>query len=532
MTAPLDVVLRASLVIGAGLILSRLCSRQSAALRHLIVATTLAASALVPALQVALPGWTVAAPVAAPWPPDAVLPVAFSEDIDVPAPPPAAPAGLALMLIVVWLSGAVAVALPLVIALLRLRALARRATPVVSGPWLTAATDAAASAGIRRPIELLETTAPGILATWGASRPRILLPVEARTWSAERMEAVLHHEIAHVKRMDWLVQLAAEGVRALHWFNPLVWLACRQLQRLAERACDDAVLCAGVAPGDYARHLLEIARNTKSRPFPAAATVPMARSSALQSRVAAMLNPSLARIAPSAGTMLLVVAALVALAVPAAAIRLAQPGPAPLTGVVYDPTGAVLPGVELSLEDDRQNRWNASTDAAGRFEFAPVQPGAYTIKASLPGFKQLSQALTLQSASDWTRAVTLQVGDVRETVTVREQRPRTERKAAGSSPVPVRVGGNIKPPTKVLHVAPRYPDSMRDAGVEGTVPLEARIDRSGNVVSLRVLSAQVHPDLARAAMEAVQQWRFTPTLLNGQPVEIVMTVSIEFDLAD
>jgi TonB family protein len=245
-----------------------------------------------------------------------------------------------------------------------------------------------------------------------------------------------------------------------------------------------------------------------------------------------MLNPSLARIAPSAGTMLLVVAALVALAVPAAAIRLAQPGPAPLTGVVYDPTGAVLPGVELSLEDDRQNRWNASTDAAGRFEFAPVQPGAYTIKASLPGFKQLSQALTLQSASDWTRAVTLQVGDVRETVTVREQRPRTERKAAGSSPVPVRVGGNIKPPTKVLHVAPRYPDSMRDAGVEGTVPLEARIDRSGNVVSLRVLSAQVHPDLARAAMEAVQQWRFTPTLLNGQPVEIVMTVSIEFDLAD
>jgi protein TonB len=84
----------------------------------------------------------------------------------------------------------------------------------------------------------------------------------------------------------------------------------------------------------------------------------------------------------------------------------------------------------------------------------------------------------------------------------------------------------------VHHVSPAYPESMRDAGIEGTVPLEARIDRSGNVVSLRVLSAQVHPDLARAAMDAVTQWRFTPTMLNGEPVEVVMNVSIEFDLAD
>jgi TonB family protein len=150
----------------------------------------------------------------------------------------------------------------------------------------------------------------------------------------------------------------------------------------------------------------------------------------------------------------------------------------------------------------------------------------------LPGFKQLSQTLTLQAAADWTRAVTLQVGDLRETITVREQRRKTAGRAQPSGPAPVRVGGNIRPPTKVHHVSPAYPESMRDAGIEGTVPLEARIDRSGNVVSLRVLSAQVHPDLARAAMDAVTQWRFTPTMLNGEPVEVVMNVSIEFDLAD
>lgn len=537
MTFLLDATIRTTLVIGAGLLLSRAFHRRSAAFRHLIVATTLLTGALVPVFQVALPAWTVETPAAVQWTPSpAAGPAGTAGDVSVEttAPPGRsvrANRGQAVAL-VLWLAGALALALRLTTALVRLQSLARRATPVVSGPWLAVANDIAAAERLRRPIALLETDAPDLLATWGARRPRILLPAHARGWAPDRVRAVLRHEMAHVRRMDWSIQMGAEGIRALYWFNPLVWLACRELQRLAERACDDAVIGAGVAPDEYAGHLLDIARSTKSHAFPVAAAVPMARPSTLQSRVAAMLNPRLARVAPTTGTIVLVVAALVGLVVPVAALRLAQAGPAPLTGVVYDPTGAVLPSVELSLDDDRQNHWTASTDASGRFEFPPVQPGSYTIKASLPGFKQLSQALTLQAAADWTRAVTLQVGDLRETITVREQRRKTAGRAQPSGPAPVRVGGNIRPPTKVHHVSPAYPESMRDAGIEGTVPLEARIDRSGNVVSLRVLSAQVHPDLARAAMDAVTQWRFTPTMLNGEPVEVVMNVSIEFDLAD
>ena len=66
---------------------------------------------------------------------------------------------------------------------------------------------------------------------------------------------------------------------------------------------------------------------------------------------------------------------------------------------------------------------------------------------------------------------------------------------------------------------------MRDAGLTGVVPVEALIGSDGAVSSVRVLSAQVHPDFAIAAVDAVRQWRFTPTLLNGVPVEVVMTVS-------
>jgi protein TonB len=62
--------------------------------------------------------------------------------------------------------------------------------------------------------------------------------------------------------------------------------------------------------------------------------------------------------------------------------------------------------------------------------------------------------------------------------------------------------------------------------------MEAVIGRDGAVASVRVLSAQVHPEFAMAAVDAVRQWRFDSTLLNGEPVEVVMTVSVRFSLAD
>jgi protein TonB len=94
----------------------------------------------------------------------------------------------------------------------------------------------------------------------------------------------------------------------------------------------------------------------------------------------------------------------------------------------------------------------------------------------------------------------------------------------------VRVGGNIKPPMKLKDVRPIYPAAMREAGLSGVVPLEAIIGADGTVASVRVVSAQVHPGLAVAAAEAVRQWQFTPTLLNGKPVEVVMSVTVRFDL--
>ena len=100
--------------------------------------------------------------------------------------------------------------------------------------------------------------------------------------------------------------------------------------------------------------------------------------------------------------------------------------------------------------------------------------------------------------------------------------------AAVADQVPLRVGGVIKRPMKVKDIAPAYPPLARAAHVEGIVIIEATIGPDGRVQDARVL--RPNPLLEAAALDAVRRWEFTPTLLNGVPVAVVMTVTVDFRL--
>ena len=93
---------------------------------------------------------------------------------------------------------------------------------------------------------------------------------------------------------------------------------------------------------------------------------------------------------------------------------------------------------------------------------------------------------------------------------------------------PLPVGGRIKEPTKVRHVPPVYPTMAQQAHVEGIVIIEAIIGVDGRVKEARVLRSK--PLLDQAALDAVKQWVFTPTMLNGVPVPVIMTVTVNFML--
>lgn len=532
MTVLVELTVRMSFVVLVGLLVRASLRHRSAALRHVVLAVAVFAGAAALPTSRALPRWET--PLLRLTPPSA--PAEATEHgpgarvlVEDAAPVPRSPDRSAVPIL--WAAGLLVSLGMMLFGFARIRWITARAEPLADGPWVDIARQVAEADGIARPIALFQTTVPGLLATWGVFRPRVLLPPGSQSWSRERIRVVLCHELAHVRRCDWVVQVAAEAVRAVNWFNPLLWIACTRLRRESEQACDDTVLRRGVGAREYAAHLIDLARLCRRFEPASGSAMLVARPSTLERRIAAMLNADLDRRTPSRRAVVLATVLLLTLTLPAVAFHPAQTSPLPLAGSVYDPTGAVLPGVNLVLEDAQEVKWEATTDSAGRFEFPPVQPGQYVLSAALLGFRALRHEFELRNARDWDRAVTLQVGEVSETIIV--SAARTAGSAANApGPQPIRVGGNIRAPRKLYHVNPVYPVSMREAGREGTVPIEAIIDREGSVISLRVLSAQVHPDFAAAASDAVRQWRFAPTLLNGEPVDVSMTVSVRFSLED
>jgi TonB family protein len=106
--------------------------------------------------------------------------------------------------------------------------------------------------------------------------------------------------------------------------------------------------------------------------------------------------------------------------------------------------------------------------------------------------------------------------------------PSMDTPASRSGMAPVRVGGNIKTPTKIRDVRPLYPAEAQTAGITGVVILEATIDVDGRVADAKVLRSI--PQLDDAALTAVRQWEFTPTEVNGVRVPVIMTVTVNFSL--
>jgi len=461
-------VVQATVALAVALAGAMAFRRRSAALRHFVLAAGVAAVLAAAVFARVLPAWEIAAPAtvsAAVQPAPADLargssgppsPARADATTRIDATPrerSAIPWGW--LLAIGWLAGAAAVSARLLTGFIGLRRVTARARRASDPRLLALLRDAKADLGITRAVTMLVDPAP--VGTWGVWRPSIVVPPEAEAWSDECVQAVLAHELAHVQRFDWPVQLVADTLCAAFWFNPLAWLVARRLRDEGERACDDVVLGLGVADRDYATHLFDIARAAQEPELSAA--MPMARPSSLEGRIAAMLNPAIDRRVPSR-VFRIVAAALLLVAASIAAVRVTaqQAGPAPLQGTVYDSSGAVLPGVEMALTNEQGVKWSTPTDGAGRFEFAPVGAGKYVLEAVVPGFRSFRQDVVLEGEKDWKKNLTLQVGELQETIQVTARRPTQPTPPPASAGI-VRVGGNIKQPTKVFNVAPIYPAS-------------------------------------------------------------------------
>jgi TonB family protein len=373
---------------------------------------------------------------------------------------------------------------------------------------------------------------PMVCPTWvtGILRPVILLPEDASTWAPSRRRAVLAHELAHVRRRDPMILLAAHLATIVYWFHPLCWLAAARLRIESERACDDAALRIGLLPSGYAGHLLDLARMFNPQP-----AIPMATTSHLESRVKSILDPFVNRSFAARRTWL--AAALITAAVMAPltvlSLHAQATGGGNIVGKVADPTGAVVPRAQVIATNwDAHITEVATSGPVGGFAFDNIPAGSYTIEVSAPGFAVARMDnLILVNGGTLRAEANLVVGTVGENIRVVPPGALAiaRQVAPAASAGPIRVGGNVQSAKLIQQVQPIYPPGLQAQGMEGTVVLSAVISKEGAPLNLHVQKS-AGTDFDEAALKAVGQWRYQSTLLNGEPAEVLTTITIDFKL--
>jgi TonB family protein len=516
--------------------------RFSAAQRHHVWAAAILASLALPLFALLLPAWnsTALGNAAALWTPLHAN-VADSRSFTIPSTvinvEAASPlfTKVAIAALLSWTLGFSFVFIRLVVGLARLAWFSTHAKPLFDDDWMCTVLGLSNFHKITPSVRLLQCSSPlAMPLTWGIFRPIIVLPSSAAHWPEERRHIVLSHELAHIARHDWLLQICAELARAIYWCHPLAWLAAARLRQESERACDDAVLRSGVAPSHYASQLLDLARTLRDTGRACSTALAIAGPSNLERRFAAMLNPSINRHTLSARTKLLVPFLALCFLLPLAALRLpAQNLSGKTTGTIRDPSGTGVANATIIMTNHETNTVDmTATDREGNFGFKALPSGNYELQVLKPGFEIYRvPKVSLDPGRDFSSSFTLEVGAITEHVMVVPENSTKPVSAETSAKLSrLSIGGSIQAAKLTNKVQPVYPESARSAGVQGTVVLRAVLGMDGRPLSLRVMNSQVDPDLARSAVEAVSQWRYTPTLLNGEPIEVDTTITVNYSL--
>lgn len=300
------IALRATALFAATGLLLLMLRRRSAAARHFVGTIGLAAGLLLPVLAF------------------------FPLHVEIPLLPRAAATvasrpGTGAVLLWAWLLGTLTIGTRLAVGWLRLRRITRTAETVRDAEWIEERDAAALRLAVGRSVELKESASVPAAMTAGLLRPLLLIGRAARQWAVERRRVVFLHELAHIKRLDWVSVLVAELAVALYWFHPLAWWLSRRVRRDAERASDDLVLASGIKPSVYAGHLLGIFRSLGSLAHPVAPALAAVRPSHFEERLRAILDPGATRLWQSTGGAGWAAAGLLAATV---GVTLVEPAPA------------------------------------------------------------------------------------------------------------------------------------------------------------------------------------------------------------
>lgn len=477
--------------------------------------------------------------------------------------------------------------------------------------------------------------------TFGFLNPSILLPTRVVELPGDLREAIAYHELAHVRRRDWLFVLFEESIRSALWFHPAIWFVLSRIQLAREQVVDAEVVGLTCDRERYLDALIAVAAQ---RLLPDVAPAPLfLKKRQLAVRVAAVLKEtrmSRSRTLFSFTTVCSAAFVAVRLAVwmfPMQATAQTPQGVSVRASMVHDGPGVVVePGAKIlhrspvffpagvttlgsvtvettvnskgevtdahviSGPDEFRSvvlgsvlNWHFSTDgglpaavqSTVRFVTAPhsvATPAPSSARTPTSHLRSINMmGISDELADKVLAALPVHVGDpfgsdelarVRETVKEVDQhlmagismsngdttlmiilRPSPPAGGmagilsgetglasaasaaaanfppAASGVMRIRVGGNVQAVNLIKKVTPAYPPLAKQARIQGQVRFTALIDREGNIATLQLVSG--HPLLVQSAQDAVKQWQYKPTLLDGNPVEVMTQIDVNYTLS-
>jgi TonB family protein len=540
-----ELFIRSALLLASIEGIRKLARPLAARYRHAIVLAGFALLAALPLLSDALPSIHLGALFGGPT--RATVTVTTGLQIGRQATPGHRNSPVTSLPLLLWLTGTtLALLSPITGQVLLFRAM-RAARPLREESWEALAREVARELRIAAPRLMIMPGSMSPLA-FGLLRPAVVLPAECLRWTDIRKRIVLVHEFTHLRRKDVAWQLFVTAVSAAWWFQPLAWMARRRLREESEHACDAQVLATGIRPSDYATELVEIARgNCPGRLLRTALC--MARNGELEPRLVHILAPR-----ASTGSILqlmlpTILLAAVALAAPALTLQKnvshkggfmrktfigglltsATLSAATISGSLFDVTGVALPDAKLILHSTETSvDLDRTSGPDGKFSFGDLGGGQYILRVEKPGFTDLLREFTVTAGSNIERGLVMQLTSREASQTAGAE---TARLSQPFAPDRIQVKGEVAQSNLIRKVQPIYPAAAKLAHVQGAVVLKMVILKDGTPGEITIASSPSN-DLSQASLEAVRQWRYRPTLLNGEPIQVLTDVLVNFTLSE
>lgn len=402
-------------------------------------------------------------------------------------------------------------------------------------------------------VKVLKTEALNMPLTLGLFPRKIYLPTLWDQWTPDCRQMVLKHELAHIKRYDGAVQMLQIIAQAIYFFHPLVWLLSRRINEYREMACDDAsVGYLQDSRVKYSKYLVEIAEKmvqTNLSCTPASALIRQKQK--LYNRVqyqikeVNMHNLSKWKILMILSSLLLLIVPFSwtksklgssGRSVPSSSVgtKISETND---TGKIYGTvknkeTGNPMPGTNVFIEG---TNIGAAADQDGNFWIINVPVGIHTLKATHIGFSTVIIKSIKVTKSESARFDI----EMKPTV-IGVNTSDTKKIPQKPAPPPPPTDNDIKfvpydePPMPVGGVKSIqnnlvYPESAKEAGIEGRVTIYTKISKEGHVVQTKVVQS-VNPDCDKAAVEAIKSVQWKPAMQRDKPVDVWIAIPVDFRL--